>query len=263
ILNYIGKMFQYPKDFNSLLYVSQLIQAEGIRYGVEHWRRFRGQCMGAVYWQLNDCYPVASWSSIDYFHRPKALYYHSKKFFSDVLLSIEETANQANIHLSNESLQEIQGAIHLKWMDVDGIIIEERSHEVVILPQTSAIVDHFSTTLEYSQLMDKVLVVEFTNKSGQRVSNQVSFVPDKHLSLKKPQIKTLIHLQDQTLTMELSTDTLAKYVEIGHNIHDIRASDQYFHLFPNKPIFVEVPWNDSIEEFVNGLQLRSLVDTYL
>jgi beta-mannosidase len=263
ILNYIGKMFQYPKDFNSLLYVSQLIQAEGIRYGVEHWRRHRGQCMGAIYWQLNDCYPVASWSSIDYFHRPKALYYHSKKFFSDVLISIEETPNQANIHLSNESLQEIRGVFHLEWMDVDGMIIEERSHEVTIPAQTSFIVEHFSTTLEYHQLMDKVLVVEFVEKSGQRVSNQVSFVPDKHLSLKKPQIKTLVHLENQTLTIELSTDTLAKYVEIGHNFKDIRANDQYFHLFPDKPILIEIPWKDSVEEFIHGLQLRSLVDTYL
>ncbi len=81
ILNYIGKMFRYPKDFESLLYVSQLIQAEGVRYGVEHWRRNYGECMGALYWQLNDCWPVASWSSIDYYHRWKVLHYHSKKFF--------------------------------------------------------------------------------------------------------------------------------------------------------------------------------------
>ena len=66
ILNYLSQTFLYPADFDTLLYASQLLQAEAIRYGVEHWRRHRGRCMGAIYWQLNDCWPVASWSSIDY-----------------------------------------------------------------------------------------------------------------------------------------------------------------------------------------------------
>lgn len=79
IVNYIGKMFKFPNDFDSLVYLSQLIQAEGCRYAVEHLRRHYGRCMGTIYWQLNDCWPVASWSSIDYYHRWKALHYHSKK----------------------------------------------------------------------------------------------------------------------------------------------------------------------------------------
>ena len=81
ILYYLSETFKYPKDFSSLIYVSQLLQAEAIKYGVEHWRRNRGRCMGAIYWQLNDCWPVASWSSIDYYGRWKALHYFARKFF--------------------------------------------------------------------------------------------------------------------------------------------------------------------------------------
>lgn len=66
IMFYISSYYRYPKDFDSLLYISQLLQAEAMRHGVEHWRRNRGRCMGAIYWQLNDCWPVASWASIDY-----------------------------------------------------------------------------------------------------------------------------------------------------------------------------------------------------
>ena len=79
ILNYLSATYLYPKDFDHLLYASQLLQADAIRYGVEHFRRYRGRCMGTVVWQLNDIWPVASWASIDYYGRWKALHYAEKK----------------------------------------------------------------------------------------------------------------------------------------------------------------------------------------
>ena len=89
----VGQMtdtFRMPKDFQSLVYLSMVLQAEGIRYGVEHWRRNRERVSGTLIWQLNDCWPVASWSSIDYFGRWKALHYAARKFYAPVLLSIED-----------------------------------------------------------------------------------------------------------------------------------------------------------------------------
>ncbi len=80
IMNYMAQTFRYPTDFATLLYASQLLSAEAIRYGVEHWRRNRGRCMGAIVWQLNDIWPVASWASIDYFGRWKALHYYESAF---------------------------------------------------------------------------------------------------------------------------------------------------------------------------------------
>ena len=89
-MNYMEQTFLYPNDFDTTLYASQLLQAEAIRYGVEHFRRNRGRCMGTVIWQLNDCWPVASWSSIDYCGRWKALHYYAKRFFAPVMLSCAE-----------------------------------------------------------------------------------------------------------------------------------------------------------------------------
>ena len=90
-MTYLGQTYRYPTaGLGTLLYTSQLLSAEAMKYGVEHWRRHRGQCMGAIVWQLNDCWPVASWSSIDYFGRWKALHYYEKRFFAPVLLSCEE-----------------------------------------------------------------------------------------------------------------------------------------------------------------------------
>ena len=90
IMNYMEQTFLYPNDFDTTLYASQLLQAEAMRYGVEHFRRNRGRCMGSIIWQLNDCWPAASWSSIDYFGRWKALHYFEKRFFAPLLLSCSE-----------------------------------------------------------------------------------------------------------------------------------------------------------------------------
>jgi len=82
IMTYLSANFRYPKSFSDLLYVSQVLQGCAIRYGVEHWRRHRGRCMGAMYWQLNDIWPAASWSSIDYCNRWKALHYMAARFYA-------------------------------------------------------------------------------------------------------------------------------------------------------------------------------------
>ena len=94
MLYYLSENFQYPKDFESLLYVTQVLQGIAIKYGVEHWRRNRGRCMGALYWQLNDNWPVASWASIDYFGRWKALQYMACHFFAQKLGTIYEENGQ-------------------------------------------------------------------------------------------------------------------------------------------------------------------------
>ena len=101
----VGQMldtFRLPKDFESLVYLSLVLQAEGIRYGVEHWRRHMDRVAGTLYWQLNDCWPVASWSSLDYFGRWKALHYAARRFYAPVMLSIEDNPPEQALHVTSE-----------------------------------------------------------------------------------------------------------------------------------------------------------------
>ncbi len=91
-----------PKDFESFLYVSQVLQAEGIKVGAEHLRRIMPRNMGSLYWQINDCWPVASWSGIDYFGRWKALHYYARRFYNDLLISPHEADGKINIHLVSD-----------------------------------------------------------------------------------------------------------------------------------------------------------------
>lgn len=262
ILNYIGKMFRYPKDFDSLLYVSQLIQAEGVRYGVEHWRRNYGQCMGALYWQLNDCWPVASWSSIDYYHRWKALHYHSKKFYQPVLVSICEEGNQADIYLTNDTLSDVSGKLKYQLMDFNGKIIDASEMIVTIKRQSAEKFYHLSLKLDRYQAMETVLYASFMFLDNIVSDNQVSFVPDKHLKLKKPQITKQLRQNGNHYSLQLKSDTYAKYVEITLDKEDIIFSDNYFFLIPNQTKTIEFVSDLPLEEVSDSMNIRSLVDTY-
>jgi beta-mannosidase len=261
ILNYVGKMFQYPKNFNSLLYVSQLIQAEGVRYGVEHWRRNRGQCMGALYWQLNDCWPVASWSGIDYYHRWKALHYHSKKFYQPVLLSIAETDTTVKVALTNDSLFDFDGVVTYTLMDFSGKTIDTGSIPVSVAKQS--VLDVFDKTYAMSlkEKMTTVFRATFYANGEEQSANQVSFVRDKHLDLRKPRIRTEIIAADDHYEIHLITDQFAKYVELSYEA-DVVFSDNYFHLFPGIQKIVTFPLEIDLATALKGLTMRSLFDTY-
>ena len=119
----VGQMldtFRMPKDFESLVYLSMVLQAEGIRYGVEHWRRHTDRVAGTLYWQLNDCWPVASWSSLDYFGRWKALHYAARRFYAPLLLSIEDAPPCQSIFLSSDLLEAWQGSVRWALTTLDG-----------------------------------------------------------------------------------------------------------------------------------------------
>ena len=154
IMNYMSSTYLYPKNFDMMLYVSQLLQMDAIRYGVEHFRRFRGTCMGTIVWQLNDIWPVASWSSVDYYGRWKALHYAEKRMFAPILLSCEEHGEidqkpnpntqphpieiSATFHTANETENKIDGTIVWGLMRPDSSIVKQGILEVHAEPYSGA-----------------------------------------------------------------------------------------------------------------------------
>ena len=154
IMNYLQQTYRYPHSFREMIYASQLLQADGIRYGVEHFRRNRGRCMGAVYWQLNDCWPVTSWSSIDYYGRWKALHYAAKRFFAPLLLSCEEqnwmTAGvdfnrqhfefekSIRLNVTNETLEAKTVTVRWTLRGPDAVVLRQEE-TVVTVPALSAL----------------------------------------------------------------------------------------------------------------------------
>jgi len=149
--------YKYPNSFPTFVYASQLLQADGIRYGVEHFRRNRGRCMGAVYWQLNDCWPVISWSSVDYCGRLKALHYYAKRFFAPLMISCEEQgmmSSEANmnrehfvfeksirLNVANETMQDQNVTVRWALRDPGAAVLESGEQELTVPALTSTWLD--------------------------------------------------------------------------------------------------------------------------
>lgn len=286
ILHYISETYQYPKDFSSLVYASQLIQAEGIRYGVEHWRRNRNEnrCMGAVYWQLNDCWPVASWSSIDYFGRWKALHYLSKRFFEPVLVSACEEGTTVDLHVTNETDTPVEGTLMWRLCDesrtVTGTTILQTGKTVVTVPPRTDIkarhLDFSSILTNREALRSSVLLYELVLPSGTSSSGSVLFVKAKHFNwLRK--VPTLdVRDAGSTFIIKVTSPVFARYIELETQGFDAIFSDNYFDLGPGdsteigvkkSEIFADSPCEGtilpvSLAEFTAALKVRSIADAW-
>ncbi len=240
IMNYMEQTFLYPNDLDTLIYASQLLQAEAIRYGVEHFRRNRGRCMGTIYWQLNDCWPVASWSSIDYYGRWKALHYYAKRFFAPVLLSCEEegllsqTMNtnaepfpvkkSVRFNVSNESLTERNVTVAWQLRDSDGTVHREERTDLTVAPLSACWLDKVS--LPEAKLYEQVVTYQLFEDGAELSSGSVLFCAPKHFRFLDP------HLTVRTEGDEIivTADRFAKSIEIRNASDDLILSDNFFDL---------------------------------
>ena len=238
ILFYLSQMYLYPRSLELLVYASQLLQAQAMQYGVEHWRRHRGCCMGAVVWQLNDCWPVASWASIDYFGRWKALHYYEKRFFAPVLISCHEEGilsqntnvnaepfglkKSAHLNVSNETMQEFRGKAKWSLRRPDASVIEEGSFDVTV-PALSAVwlpEQDFSNYGTYDTYYSYQLLDEAGNGVGE---GSVLFCAPKHFRFADPELNAFVKDDDIIVTAK----GYARSVEIQAGA-DVVLSDNYF-----------------------------------
>ena len=238
IASYLSQTYLYPSTLESFVYASQLLQAQAIQYGVEHWRRNRGRCMGAIVWQLNDCWPVVSWASIDYYGRWKALHYYEKRFFAPVLISCEEEGilsqntnvnaepfplkKSAKLNVSNESRQAFHGTARWTLRRPDASIIDEGSFAVDVAPLS---VQWFPEQ-DYSGEDTYGCYYAYTleDQDGQLVgSGTVLFCAPKHFRFVDPQLQ----VRQEGDEIVVSAQTYARSVEILCGA-DTVLSDNYF-----------------------------------
>lgn len=238
IMNYLQQIYRYPTDFKTVLYASQLLQADAIRYGVEHFRRNRGRCMGAIYWQLNDCWPVASWSSVDYTGRLKALHYAAKRFFAPVMLSCEEEGLmtsgkginhehfdfEKSIRLSaaNETLMEKNVTIIWTLRNAKAQILRKEEQSIKVPALTSVWLDkvELPDTDIYKEYVSYELMMDGEVISG----GSVLFSYPKYFKFEDP--KLTYRLEGDYIIV--SAGAYAKSVEILNEEEDIILSDNYF-----------------------------------
>ena len=238
IMNYLSATYLYPKNFEQLIYASQLLQADAIRYGVEHFRRFRGRCMGTVVWQLNDIWPVASWASIDYYGRWKALHYAEKKMFAPVMISCEEIGElserpyciaepapiekSARLHVANETRKEVSGTVKWQLCDPNSRILESGAAEVTV-PALDGV---WLNKLDFSEYDEREIHLNYQFLvEGKAVSvNSCLFTPPKHYKFTDPDLV----LSSKGSILTVKAKAYAKNVAIEGIDGDVKLSDNFF-----------------------------------
>lgn len=265
ILSYMLREYREPKDFSSFVYLSQLLQAEVIKVGAEHLRRQRPRTMGSLYWQLNDCWPTASWSSIDYFGRLKALHYYARRFYDNVLVSPYAHDNVVDVYVVSDKIEPLMGKLHLKLQDFQGKTLIEQTKQVYIPAQSSAIY----VSLDKRDLLAKgdprrnYLTFNF-EIDGQSVSRNILFFDvSRNLELPvSPKIETALTKSGEGYNLTVSSSALARTVAVSFGDLEVQMSDNYFDLLPGEPVSIRLTTSSSIDKLKAALKTMSLTEAF-
>jgi beta-mannosidase len=266
IKEYMQRYFGEPKDFASFLYASQVLQAEGIKVGAESFRRKRPETMGSLFWQLNDCWPVASWSSIDYFGRWKALQYYARRFYAPVLVSPHIEGGTLAVYIVSDKPEIIDGELHVRIMDLSGHVVRETTHEIKVDPLASKIYQQIplvelaaSPGPDWSQLVGVVdLVVD-----GEKLStNLVYFVPTKQIELPHASVTTEITKVGDGYDVTLKVPVLARSVYLSFGELTAECSDNYIDLLPREAKTIHVTSEATMEDLKIQVKTMSLADVF-
>jgi beta-mannosidase len=266
IHDYMLRYYSEPKDFASFPYASQVLQAEGIKTGAEHLRRNRPRTMGSLYWQLNDCWPVASWSSLDYYGRWKALQYYARRFYNDLLVSPHEEKGGVALYVVSDRTTPTSANLRVRLMTFEGTVLAEKSQALEIPALSSKVhlqwpMDEISRTERYDP-KQTFLAVELIAGGKPVSSNLLFFAAPKDLALPSPQITSELRKVGDSFRLRLRSPVLARSVSLSFGDADAKLSDDYFDLLPGQAVEVEVKSATTFEQLRGGLKIMSLADAF-
>jgi beta-mannosidase len=266
IHDYLLKDYPEPKDFGSFLYVSQVLQAEGIKIGAEHFRRSRPETMGSIFWQLNDCWPVASWSSVDYYGRWKALQYYARRFYAPVLVSPHIEGGAVKVYIVSDKTMPQSATLRVRLMDFDGKVLLEEKRDVSIEPLASkAYVEWPLVKLTQAGGTDTTrvfVVAELTAGTEELSRNLIYLAPTKEVHLKPA------HLDVQTVgtnghfVVRIGSSVLARDVYLSFGDLDVQVSDNYFDQLPGETTEIQVTSKTTLDALKGNLKVMSLTDAF-
>jgi beta-mannosidase len=264
IRTYMLREYREPKDFESFLYVSQVLQAEAIKVGAEHLRRQRPRTMGSLYWQLNDCWPVASWASIDYYGHWKALHYYARRFYDALLVSPWEENGTLSVYVVSDKVQPVPAQLRVRAMDFQGRTLLEKAQDITVPELSSKVYASYSRDelLKSTNAQHAFAVVDLA-QGGKMVSRNV-FLFDRvrNLALPSPAIQAEVNGSGGLYTLRLQSAVLAKHVFVSFGDHEVEISDNYFDLLPNEAVTLQVKSKVDLEEIRRSLKIRNIADAF-
>lgn len=273
IFSYISGYYKYPKDMESIAYISQILQLKAIQYGVEHWRRNWGRCMGSIYWQLNDCWPVASWASIDYYGRWKALHYGAKRFYARFMATAcekEELSTEIDYYIHNESFEERKAVLRVRLIDRDFHTLFETEREITaaafevknVLPMD------FAPFLAEAGMKKRAVAEYSLIEDGCVVSRGTTlFVKPKYFDFKTPEYRISVAEKADVFCIHAAADTYVSYAELSLDGYDVVLEDNFFDITSEEGVDItvdkkEFPNQVTAEEVAAALHIRSVADSF-
>lgn len=270
IVNKMLQCFRMPTSFDNMLWLSQILQGESVKNICEHFRRNMPRTMGALYWQLNDCWPVASWSSIDYHGRWKALQYMAARFFEPILISgfVNEQNNTIDIHLTSDRRESVPASVTWTLTDAAGNIITGGHLKTKTPANGSSCIKSLplDSLLKNHPRYDALVWLQADIGNDTTRHNLVFLAPPKHLKLSPdPQIRSRISQnKDESFTVTLNTQRIALWVWLDLKDIEAEISSNFFHMRPaiHTELSIRPKRKTSTSQLAASLRICSLVDTY-
>jgi beta-mannosidase len=261
---YFDRYYKKPKDFEAYLYLSQVQQAFGMQIAIEAHRRAMPHCMGTLYWQINDCYPVTSWASIDVYKKWKALHYRARELYKEVLVSPYVNKKTLEVYVVSDNLKDQNGALELKLYDLSGKVIVEYKKDIVIKANSSHILYNADVANFLGKYKKEDVVLRSRIFVGDKVvaENDFFFVHTKDMDLKKADIKMTSTKVDGGYELTLSSNTFAKDVFLSTEKGEEFFSNNFFDIIPGIDVKVKVNIDNRDFDPLKEIKTYSIVDSY-
>ena len=264
INHYLDRYFRTPKDFENHLYATQLLQAFGVQWAIEAHRRNMPHCMGTLYWQINDCWPVASWSSIDYYGKWKALHYAAKRAYEDVLISTLQRDDTVEIHLVSDQRESLSRAVlKLELVDFAGSRLWQDERTVELTGNSASRVALLELRKELDFDPSSCLLQMELIHDGQSIARRIhKFVFPREMQLSKPTINKVVEKIEQGYEIVLRSSCFASYVCLSSRIADGHFSENFFDMAPNQDYRILFLTEEDLGDSADAIDVKSLFDTY-
>ena len=258
MMTHLSRYHRFPYSMEQMVYATQLLQAEAMRCGVEYLRSIRGTCMGSLYWQLNDCWPVASWSSIDYYGRWKGLHYAARKFHAPISIAVFCEQSGVRVSLLNETREDFDGDLKIKLVTADLEVLYEEELDVSGEPLSATEV--YDVCYEIKDPHSTFVCVELYEEGCLLARRSEMFAAPKHFSFRKPNISVRFEQAAGKTYAYIKADTYCKDVYVDFDSFDCRLSDNFFDLTDKEEYRITVKTDRSVEELEKDLRILTVYD---
>lgn len=263
---YMNWYYRKPKDFESYLYVSQVMQGWGMEFGIGVHRRSRPHCMGTLYWQINDCYPVCSWASVDYYDSWKAMHYKVRDLYKNLVVSLaaDSTSKQVELYLISDELHDTKGKLKIYVQDFDGKKVFSEEKEVLVKSNQveKALSFDIASLLKDLPANRSVMTAELYVENLLVSSCNHYFVLPKDLLLEKRDVKTKVKKTAEGYQVTLFAKNLVKDLYVSFPGYLGNFTDNYFDLLPGQTKVITFKTDKNIPQAQRKVKLFSLEDSY-